>query len=134
MTPPSPADLVASFIAHLERKDLDAACALVSDTCEYDNVPIGKVFGPEGIRQILEGFVAGFGRIEWQVLHQLSTDDGDGSGTVMNERIDRFERLAPGGGWLELPVAGLFIVQRGRITLWRDYFDQGTLMQQMAAT
>lgn len=130
--PSTSAEVVAQFIGHLERKDLDAACALVTADCEYDNVPIGKVHGPEGIRQILEGFVAGFGRIEWQVLHQVSRDDGPGSGVVMNERLDRFERLDPGSGWMELPVAGLFVVAAGRIALWRDYFDQGTLMAQMA--
>jgi len=47
----------------------------------------------------------------------------------MNERTDRFEM---GGRWIELPVAGLFTVQDGKITLWRDYFDDATFRQQLA--
>jgi limonene-1,2-epoxide hydrolase len=35
--------------------------------------------------------------------------------------------------WIELPVARLFHVVDGRISLWRDYFDQGSLMSAMAA-
>jgi limonene-1,2-epoxide hydrolase len=55
--------------------------------------------------------------------------DGPGTGAVMNERTDRFEM---GGRWIELPVAGLFTVQDGKITLWRDYFDDATFRQQLA--
>jgi len=48
---------------------------------------------------------------------------------VMNERNDRFE---VNGGWIDLPVAGIFEVNDdGLITLWRDYFDLPTLMNQM---
>jgi limonene-1,2-epoxide hydrolase len=34
---------------------------------------------------------------------------------------------------LELPVAGLFVVRHGQISLWRDYFDRDSLLQQLAA-
>jgi limonene-1,2-epoxide hydrolase len=49
----------------------------------------------------------------------------DGS-VVFIERTDR-HRLA--NGWVELPVTGVWEVQDGRITLWRDYFDVLTLQQ-----
>lgn len=119
MTPDS---LVREFIAALERRDLDAACAMVTDDCEYDNVPMGKVFGPDGIRTTLAPFLGGCSAVDWVIHHQVS--DGDlRSGTVLNERLDRFE-LA--GRWVELPVAGVFVIRDGKIALWRDYFDQAT--------
>jgi limonene-1,2-epoxide hydrolase len=34
---------------------------------------------------------------------------------------------------MELPVAGLFVVHHGVITLWRDYFDLATFQAQLAA-
>ena len=67
--------------------------------------------------------------MEWVVHHQVEQADGPGSGTVMNERTDRFEM---GDRWIELPVAGLFTVRDGTITLWRDYFDDATFRQQLA--
>ena len=67
--------------------------------------------------------------MDWVVHHQVEQVDGPGTGTVMNERTDRFEM---GGRWIELPVAGLFTVQDGKITLWRDYFDDATFRQQLA--
>jgi limonene-1,2-epoxide hydrolase len=47
---------------------------------------------------------------------------------VMNERTDRFEMH---GRWVDLPVAGVFEVHDGLITLWRDYFDLPTIVNAM---
>jgi len=45
----TPLETVNAFIQAIENRNVDAAIALVSDNCEYDNVPMGKVFGPEAI-------------------------------------------------------------------------------------
>ena len=113
----TPGETVTSFIQALERKDFDAACVLMTDDCEYDNVPMTKVFGPAGLRSILEPFFAGCTALAWEVHHQVETGN-----VVMNERTDRFEM---GGRHVALPVAGLFVLRDGKIALWRDYFDQG---------
>ena len=47
---------------------------------------------------------------------------------VMNERTDRFELS---GAWVDLPVAGVFVVREEQISLWRDYFDLTTIMDAM---
>ena len=106
---------VNAMIGAIERKDLDEAATYMADDIEYDNVPMGKVFGPAGVREALEPFLARYGSVEWRVLHQVSSSD-----VVMNERIDRFE--AP-SGWVEIAVAGVFEVVDGKVRLWRDYFD-----------
>jgi limonene-1,2-epoxide hydrolase len=120
----TPAEVVTALVAACERRDLDAVCALVTDDIEYDNVPMRKVHGPEQVRAGLEPFFAMMGGIEWVVHHQVAVGD-----VVMNERVDRFE-LA--GRWIELPVAGLFVLRDGRIALWRDYFDLATFERAMA--
>jgi limonene-1,2-epoxide hydrolase len=121
-------DVVDHFIAAIERHDLDHALTHLTDDCEYDNVPMGKVTGREAVRATLGPFLGGFDEIVWDVLHQVSSGNLD-QGVVMNERVDRFRR---GERWLELPVAGLFVVRHGQIALWRDYFDRDSLLQQMA--
>ncbi len=122
-----PADVINSFISSLERMDLDHAVSHLTDECEYDNVPMGKVFGRDAVRSTLAPFLSGFDRLEWVVHQQVSSGNLD-HGVVMNERLDRF---GSGDRWLELPVAGLFIVEHGQISLWRDYFDRDTLVRQM---
>lgn len=116
-------ELVTAFIRALERKDLDAACAMVTADCEYDNVPFAKVYGPDAIRGVLEPFLGACSGVDWVVHHQAETAD-----IVMNERTDRFEM---GGTWRELRVAGLFVVREGKIALWRDYFDLGQFTAAM---
>jgi limonene-1,2-epoxide hydrolase len=125
-----PADVVSSFIAALERKDLDHALSHLTEDCEYDNVPMGKVVGRDAVRATLEPFLAGFDRVEWLLHHQIATGNLD-HGMVMNERLDRFGK---GDQWLELPVAGVFVVVHGQIALWRDYFDRDTLVRQIGAS
>jgi len=124
----TPDELVRTFIKHIEAKDLDSACALMSDDCEYDNVPMAKVFGIEAVKQVLGPFTAGCSEIDWVIVRQSSAGDMT-SGVVLNERIDRFKM---GERWVELPLAGVFEVKNGKIALWRDYFDLATFQKAMA--
>lgn len=124
----TPDEIVRTFINHIEAKNLDAACTLLTDDCEYDNVPMSKVFGIEAVKQVLGPFVAGCSEINWVIVRQTSSGDS-ASGVVLNERVDRFNM---GGRWVELPLAGVFEVKNGKIALWRDYFDLATFQKAMA--
>ncbi len=122
----TPEETVDRFIALLCAKDLDAACELVTEGCEYDNVPLGRQFGPQGIKELLGPMVAGIDEVAFVVHRQVASGP-----IVMNERTDRF-RL--GERWLDLPVTGVFeVTDDGRISLWRDYFDAATFNEQLAA-
>ena len=119
----TPDDVVSALVRACEARDLDAVTALVTDDIEYDNVPIGKVFGPEGVRKVLSGGVSeAASEVEWVVHRQVSSGT-----TVMNERTDRF---LVAGRWIEIPIAAVFEVRDGRVSLWRDYFDLETYRRQ----
>lgn len=118
----TPLQTVKAFIAALERNDLSSALTYVSESCEYDNVPVGKVFGHEGIRSILEPLFSAASQIEWPVHREMESGS-----TVFNERTDRFHMPF---GWIELPVVGVWEVVDDRITLWRDYFDMQKYVAQ----
>ena len=51
-------ELIRTFISRLSARDIDAAATMVSADFEYDNVPMGKSFGPDGLRNTLTGFFA----------------------------------------------------------------------------
>lgn len=114
-------EVVSMFMAALGKKDLEKALQYVSDNCEYTNVPISTVYGPDGVRAVLETFLAPTLENEFVVKHVAV--DGQ---VVFIERTDR-HRLS--NGWVELPVTGVWEVHDGRITLWRDYFDVLTLQK-----
>ncbi len=122
-------ELIRTFIALLSARDIDSAARMVSADFEYDNVPMGKSFGPDGLRNTLSGFFAMLDDVDWQILRQTSSGDTS-HGTVLNERDDR---VSMKGKWHSLPVAGVFEVRDAKITLWRDYFDRPTLMEIMTA-
>ena len=85
----NPSDYVTRFIENIEQSHFTAAMDMVSDDCEYDNVPITKVFGKEAMIQILSDFLAAATKVEWLIHHQVSNGDME-HGVVMNERTDRF--------------------------------------------
>jgi limonene-1,2-epoxide hydrolase len=119
----TPDEVVTALVRACEARDMDAVLSLVSDDIEYDNVPIGTVHGPEGVRSVLSGGVtAAAEQVEWVVHRQVAAGS-----TVMNERTDRF---LVHGRWIEIPIAAVFEVSEGRVTLWRDYFDLETYRRQ----
>ena len=120
----SPEEVVNNFIEKIEAKDLAAALDHVSDDCYYDNVPIGDMTGREDMHKFLSGLLKGEGPVEFEVVRQTATGN-----TVMNERLDRFQTGS--GRQIELPVMGIFEVNDGLITFWRDYFDNGMFLKQI---
>ena len=115
-----PADVVRDFLATIERRDFDAAFAMVTEDLVYDNVPVPAIHGAAQARAWLEAFLEHVAEIEW-TIHRLIAD-GD---VVMTERLDRFRFK---DRWVDLPVAGVFELRDGRISLWRDYFDFQTAL------
>ena len=119
----SPEQIVNTFISAIEARDVDAAVALLADDVSYENMPMDPIVGRDAVAATLRMFLEPASEVEWPVRRQLV----DGT-CVVNERLDRFKI---GDGWLELPVAGVFEVDNGLITLWRDYFDMGDYQRQM---
>jgi limonene-1,2-epoxide hydrolase len=114
-------DTVDAMMAAMAVKDYDTACRYIADSCEYTNIPMMTVTGPEGARALLEPFFAPTLENEFIVLRAAEVGN-----LLFLERLDR-HRLAD--KWVELPVNGVFEVVDGKVTVWRDYFDLATIMQ-----
>ncbi len=112
--------LVREFCDAWERRDMDELLGYFTDDAVYHNMPMDPVQGHDGIRSVLELFVPGSSKIEFEILGMAS--DGD---AVFTERVDRF---VMGDNTVELPVAGVFEIRDGKIAAWRDYFDMQTFM------
>lgn len=127
----TPEQTVDEFIRRILAKDLDGALELCAEDLEYDNVPMETLHGKDAARAFLEPMLGDEVGVSWVIHRQVAAGDGaaGGSGTVLNERTDSFQF---GDIHIDLPVAGVFEVRDGRITLWRDYFDLRTFETQMA--
>lgn len=125
MATANPIAIITAMTNAMAVKDYDAALPLFTDDCVYENMPMGAVTGPAGVRAVLEPFFAP--TIENQFIILRTAVNGT---TVFVERLDR-HRLAT--GWVELPVTGVFEIRDGKIALWRDYFDLATIMTKWPA-
>jgi len=118
-------EIVKSFLAALERADLEAAKALLDENVEYQNVPLPPDHGKEAVLKTLQRFAVIADQFQ-VIMKNIASSDG---GVVLTERIDI---LSGEGVRLEFWVCGTFEVKNGKITLWRDYFDFATVATQIA--
>jgi limonene-1,2-epoxide hydrolase len=116
--------IVADFCKAVERKNIDEIMGYFTDDAVYHNMPMEPATGKNAIRATINSFLPGSDRIEFKILHTASNGN-----IVFNERIDMFDI---GEKRVEVPVAGMFEVRGGKITLWRDYFDLPTYTKQIA--
>jgi limonene-1,2-epoxide hydrolase len=79
--------------------------------------------GKAAIRKFIEPFLKDAESAVFDIKHTTSAGN-----VVMNERVDTF---VMGPKTISLPVAGVFEVNDGKISAWRDYFDLETFTKQM---
>lgn len=117
-------EIVNSFIASWEARDVDAIMAFFADGATYHNMPMPKLMGHEQIRAFIAPFVDQTQQASWKVLHSAE----NAAGTVLNERVDRF--VLKTGKAICIEVMGTFELADGKIVAWRDYFDLKTFTDQ----
>ena len=116
-------EIVVKFLKAFEAKDYDTALTYISSECQYINPPpIDTVVGPEGVRGVLEPFFTPVLKNDFIIRNESTSGN-----VVFMERLDRHQLPDK---WVELPVTGVFEVNEGLITYWRDYFDLATIMNE----
>jgi limonene-1,2-epoxide hydrolase len=113
-------ELITEFCKRWASPNPDELAGYFTEDAVYHNIPMEPVQGRAAIKEFIAGFVAAFDGIDFRVHRQVS----DGT-VVMNERTDVMRRKD--GGEIPLPVMGVFEVQNGQITAWRDYFDMAAI-------
>jgi limonene-1,2-epoxide hydrolase len=122
MSHDAPREVVFAFLRAFELKDYDTALRYIAANCEYENMPLGKVQGPLGVRGVLEPFFAPTIENKFDILREATNGP-----IVFVERLDRHLVKT---GWVNLPVTGVFEVRDGLIQVWREYFDAATIVSK----
>ena len=115
--------VVLSFIQACNARDINKALEFLAADCFYHNIPLEPVVGIEAIRSVLAPMFAVSSKVDW-VVHNVAETT---TGKVLTERTDRFLIK---GKWVEVPVMGVFELQNGKVTAWRDYFDANQVISQ----
>jgi limonene-1,2-epoxide hydrolase len=115
-----PKGTVTSFLAALERLDVDAALSLAAEDIVYQNVPLRPARGITEVARQLRWMIGHSTGFEARIHHIAA--DGP---VVLTERTDVLKFRA----WeAKFWVCGTFEVRDGRVILWRDYFDWTTFL------
>ena len=115
-------ELVSAFCRAWSNRDVDEILAYFSEDAVYHNMPMPPMQDKPAIKTILQQIVSPTSWIEWETLNIAEAGN-----VVFTERVDRFEM---GGKKVELPVAGVFEIEGGKIKAWRDYFDMAAWTRQ----
>jgi limonene-1,2-epoxide hydrolase len=120
-----PEKTVRQFCDAVTELDVQKLLGFFTEDAVYHNIPIDPVHGREAVGVMLGQFLGpATTKAEFEILAIASS-----GGTVMTERIDRFEI---GGKSVALPVMGTFeVTSEGAISAWRDYFDMAQFTSQM---
>ncbi len=115
--------IVNDFCKCWERRNLDEIMGFFTEDAVYHNIPMPPAKGKDAIRNTISSFLPMASAVEFKILKSLAAGN-----VVMNERVDIFQM---GPKRIELPVAGVFEVNGGKIAAWRDYFDLAMWTKQM---
>jgi len=115
-------DIVTRFCDAFSRRNPDEILEFFTEDAVYHNMPMPPVRGKAAIRTVLDMFLKPSQSVEFIILKIAANDDA-----VLTERLDKF---ALGGKTVELPVAGVFELEGGKIAAWRDYFDMAAWTRQ----
>ena len=115
-----PQSVVEKFFAACSDFDFDGAMVFIDEDCVYRNVPFHTAKGKERIHRDLSGMGKAI-----NLFHVEMVNIAVNGNVVLTERVDtlggRFFKAA-------LPVMGTLVVENGKITEWRDYFDWSFVM------
>lgn len=108
------ASTVETFLYALQTQDFETLDSLLADDVVYQNVGLPTIRGRSRVVKLLRGME---GKMGFEVKFHRNVAEGS---TVLNERTDA---IVLGPLRVQFWVCGVFEVENGRITLWRDYFD-----------
>lgn len=120
-------DIVNRFIDSWSVGDLQQSMAFFAEGAVYHNIPMPKLVGRDAIAAFIGQFFGKVSTLSFEILHTAE----NAAGVVLNERMDEF--TLKNGTHIRMPVMGVFELENGLITAWRDYFDMKEYEAQLAA-
>jgi limonene-1,2-epoxide hydrolase len=114
----------------LSRRDWDAVKTFLSAECIYVDMPVGPTRAARGPDDIVKRLKVGLGP-----LADYENHDGlllSGGSDVMYEHSETWRWVT--GETALLKFVSVHKVEDGKVTLWKDYWDLGSMVSQAPAT
>jgi limonene-1,2-epoxide hydrolase len=111
----SPEVVVTRFLTAMQAGDVETVIALAADDIVYSNVSLPTIRGKDRFGRAARAYYRH--HLGFQVVVHRIAEKGS---SVLTERTDA---LILGPFRMQFWVCGVFEVENGQVTLWRDYFD-----------
>jgi limonene-1,2-epoxide hydrolase len=111
----SPEETVIRFLDAMQDANVEEVIALAADEIVYSNVSLPTIRGKDRFSKGVRAYYRH--RLGFEVIVHRIASNGS---SVLTERTDA---LIFGPFRMQFWVCGVFEVENGQITLWRDYFD-----------
>ena len=121
-----PRDVVIDFCAAWDRRSIEDIFEYMAPDIVYQNVPFPAMNGKDEAFSFINPIVKNTTRIEFNVL---SIAVSESRAQVLTERLDRLHFPT---GVVDIPLMGIFLVRDGKISQWRDYADNASVMKSFA--
>jgi limonene-1,2-epoxide hydrolase len=116
-------EVVYGMWAALSNRDWESLAAYLSDDCIYLDVPVGPTAAARGPEDIVKRLKIGIEPLaSYENFTGLMVDNG---ADVMYEHHEEWHW--PTGESVVLKFVTVHRVENGKITLWKDYWDMGSL-------
>ncbi len=115
--------LVEAFFARCEALDPAGLGDFFTKDAVYHNMPLPAIRGKKRIGAFLGRGMKSLKGFEVEMIHIAAHGN-----VVLTERVDR---IVFGQAAIVLPVMGVFVIEDGKFSAWRDYFDLWTFIKQM---
>jgi len=107
--------LVRELFDAWSKLDAGLIVSYFADDGIWHNMMIDPIQGHKALLPVIESWVSKWTLNQVEVTTMLV--DGD---LVVTERIDRIDI---GDDSATVPITGFFVIQNGKVKIWRDYFD-----------
>jgi limonene-1,2-epoxide hydrolase len=116
-------DTVVGLWKALSARDWEGIKSFIADDCIYLDVPVGPAAAARGPDDIVKRLKLGIAPLASYENHEgLLVSDG---ANVMYEHSETWVWVT--GETVTLPFVTVHRVENGKVTLWKDYADMGTL-------
>ena len=106
-----------------EALDLDRIMRAFSDEPVLQSMMSEPIKGQATIREHLAALLKSATKLELKIKNEAVVGN-----TVFLERVDEFDISGHHG---VTPVVGVMEIEKGKVKVWREYYDQATLLREM---
>ena len=129
-------EVAERYFRNIEKGDVAGAVALVALGAEFTN-PLGAVPVPDGVREMLQGYISAFPDNRYDIKNVLEVGDqvvmeGDWVGTHTGPLpLPGGQSLPATGRPVRAPFVTIFRIREGRIFSHRSYWDLAGFLAQL---